>query len=112
MFRFSIREMMLVTLVLGLALAWWSAARTHAMRTAKLQEENKELTWRTKTLIRGFGDIGFDAYFDETQELVVLEKDKVGGWGPAGRIAHSYDRPASSPPGVHRRDGTVFFQEP
>jgi len=61
MFRFSIRELMLVTLVAGLALGWW----IDRSQLSQWQREGLFLRWQVSTLKEQVGHIGGTVYVGE-----------------------------------------------
>jgi hypothetical protein len=73
MFRFSIRELMLLTLVTGLVMGW---GLDHLKLSQALTEAVK---WRTSAgaLERHLGDLGWKARWDFENEQVHLDNDGV-----------------------------------
>jgi len=68
MFRFTIRELVLVTVIVALAVGWWVARDTAAKQRAEsnalissLQQENKGLQSRNAAILKGVYFIGYSA---------------------------------------------------
>ena len=64
MFRFSIRELMLVTLVVGLGIGWWIERRHE-------QDELKSLTRKAMALEKAADHLGYSCSFVENQLSLV-----------------------------------------
>jgi hypothetical protein len=60
MFRFSIRELMLVTLVAGMALGWW-------LDRQRVRGEIEELSWKGVALARGLEFAGYCTSFTDNE---------------------------------------------
>ena len=68
MFRFSIRELMLVTLVVGgLSLGWW-------IDRQRVREEIEELSWKGVALARGLSFAGYDTSFTDSELNVAARR--------------------------------------
>jgi hypothetical protein len=50
MFRFTIRELVLLTLVVAMGVGWWADRAILAARAAQLETSNRDLTTRLDTL--------------------------------------------------------------
>lgn len=58
MFRCTIRELMLVTLVVGLAIGWWAERRRD-------RERVKELSWKTMALEHAMDALEYSCAYSE-----------------------------------------------
>jgi hypothetical protein len=58
MFRFSIRELMLVTLVVGLGTGWW-------LERQREREDVRCLSWKTKAMEQAFDALEYSCSFTE-----------------------------------------------
>jgi hypothetical protein len=92
MFRFSIRELLLITAVVALAVGWWVEYRgeTRASEEAAFQE------WKNRGLEMTLGGKGYTVK-TEGNSVTLTGKDEISTFTPTGLEYHFRPRPSSYP---------------
>jgi|GEM_PF-6069907 len=74
MFRFTIRELLVLTVTVGLAVGWWMEHRSLATANDSLARSATLWRWRAEHLVWFFGDKGYTVKWDAI-EMKVFNPD-------------------------------------
>jgi len=104
MFRFTIRELVLLTLVVAMGVAWWVHSSAKTAKIGELTEQQRKAEWKLKTLTEMIEVIPGNFVFDEGNwEIRLVVPDANQQRNLEGAFLEDYIRTGIDPYKIPRK---------